>query len=183
MAPSGQMTASALQALLQDAKLTGSWTLDPSRSEIRLRSKSMWGMAPVKGVFRQVAGEGTVSAAGQVTGTVTVAAESIDTKNKKRDTHLRSADFFDVGNHPSIVFRVDGIKPASEGVTVTGSLTVRDRTRPVSFGATVSSSDGDEVWLDAEVQVNRADFGLTWNQMGMVSMNNTIAIHAVFTRQ
>jgi polyisoprenoid-binding protein YceI len=183
MASSGQMTASALQALLRDAKLAGAWTLDASRSEIRLRSKSMWGMASVRGVFHEVAGSGTVSSAGEVTGTVTVSAGSVDTKNAKRDTHLRSADFFDVANHPSIVFRVDSIRPASAGVTVTGSLIVRDRARPVSFDATVSSSDGGEVWLDADVQVNRSDFGLMWNQMGMASMRNTITVHAVFTKQ
>jgi polyisoprenoid-binding protein YceI len=52
MAPSGQTNAPALQALLQDAALTGNWTLDASRSTVRLQSKSMWGLAPVKGVFR-----------------------------------------------------------------------------------------------------------------------------------
>jgi len=141
----------------------------------------MWGLAPVKGVFREVTGNGTVSAAGEVTGTITVAARSVDTKNKKRDEHLRSADFFDAANHPDITFTVDGIKPGNGGVRVTGSLTVRDQTRPVSFDATVSSIDG-ETWLDGEIQVNRADFGLIWNQMGMASMRNTITVHAVFTR-
>ncbi len=182
MAPAGQVTASALQAMLKDAALAGSWTLDASRSTIGLRSKSMWGLAPVKGVFREVAGSGTVSPGGQVTGTVTGAAASVDTKIAKRDTHLRSADFFDSDNHPRITFRVDRISPASQGVTVTGALTVRDRTRPVTFDARVSALDAGEVSLDAEVQVNRADFGLTWNQMGMASMRNTITVHAVFTR-
>jgi polyisoprenoid-binding protein YceI len=181
MAPSGQLTSSALEELIQDGNLAGSWTLDTARSEVRLKSRSMWGLAPVKGVFREVTGNGTVSAAGEVTGTITVAARSVDTKNKKRDEHLRSADFFDVANHPDITFTVDGIKPGNGGVRVTGSLTVRDQTRPVSFDATVSSADG-ETWLDGEIQVNRADFGLTWNQMGMASMRNTITIHAVFTR-
>jgi polyisoprenoid-binding protein YceI len=183
MAPSGQVTSSALQALLQDGKLAGSWTLDPSRSEVRLKSKSMWGLAPVKGVFRQVTGNGMVSAAGDVSGTIRVAARSVDTKNKKRDEHLRSADFFDVANHQDITFTVNQVRPASEGVTVAGTLTVRGRSKPLSFGAKVSSFDGDELWLDGEVHVNRADFGLTWNQMGMASMNNTITIHAVFTKQ
>ena len=50
-------------------------------------------------------------------------------------------------------------------------------------GGTVISLDGDELQLDAEVTVNRGDFGLTWNQMGMASMDNTLAIHAVFTRK
>ena len=141
----------------------------------------MWGLAPVKGVFREVTGNGTVSAAGEVTGTITVAARSVDTKNKKRDEHLRSAEFFDAANHPDITFTVDSIKPGNGGVRVTGSLTVRDQTRPVSFHATVSSADG-ETRLDGEIQVNRADFGLIWNQMGMASMRNTITVHAVFTR-
>jgi len=65
---------------------------------------------------------------------------------------------------------------------VTGTLTVRGRTRPVSFAA-AASVHGGEVWLDAEVHINRADFGLTWNLMGMTSMNNTLTIHAVFTRR
>ena len=181
MAPSGQMTASALEAMLKDATLAGSWTLDASRSTIGLRSKSMWGLAPVKGVFRQVSGTGAVSPAGEVSGTITVAAASVDTKNKRRDKHLRSADFFDSDTHPQITFRVDRITPSSPGVTVTGALTIRDRTRPVSFDARASVVEG-EVWLDAEVQVDRSDFGLTWNQLGAASMKNTITVHAVFTR-
>src|SRR6266568_993801 len=131
MAPTGQVTASALQAMLKDAALAGA---------------------------------------------------SIDTKISKRDTHLRSAEFFDTETYPHITVRVDRVTPSSQGVTVTGALTVRDRTRPLTVDATVSAVDGDEVWLDAEVLVNRADFGLTWNQLGMASMRNTITVHAVFTR-
>ena len=183
MAPSGQMDAPALQALLKDAALTGTWTLDPSKSTVGLRSKSMWGLAPVKGVFRQVSGQGTVSPAGDVSGTVTVSAASIDTKNKKRDTHLRSDDFFDSDTYPDITVTVNQARPSGQGVTVSGSLTVRDRTRPVTFDAKVSVISDGEIALDAEVQVNRSDFGLTWNQMGMASMHNTIIVHAVFTRR
>jgi polyisoprenoid-binding protein YceI len=182
MSESGQTTSSALQELLRDGKLAGSWTLDAARSEIGLKSKSMWGMMPVNGVFREVTGSGTVSAAGDVTGTITVAARSIDTKNKKRDEHLRSADFFDVARTPDITFAAEQITPSAEGVTVSGTLTVRDRTHPVSFAARVSGDEA-QVVLDGETEVNRADFGLTWNQLGMTSMNNTITVHAVFTRQ
>jgi polyisoprenoid-binding protein YceI len=183
MAPSGQVTAPALDASLRDGSLAGDWTLDPARSQVKLRSKSMWGLAAVKGVFGQVSGSGVISAAGDVSGAINVAAKSVDTGNSKRDQHLRSADFFDVEQHSSITVSVDGIRPSADGVTVTGSLTVRGRNRPLSFGAKVSVIELGEVWLDADVQVNRADFGLTWNQMGMASMNNTITVHAVFTRQ
>ena len=182
MAAQGQLTGSALEALLQDGTLTGSWTLDPARSQVLLQSRHTWGLLPVRGVFRQVTGNGTVTAAGQVTGTVTVAGGSIDTKNKMRDKDLRSAKAFDVANHPDIIYTVDGMQPASEGVRVTGSLTVRGRTRPLSFDAQVSAVAG-EVRLDAEVPVNRADFGLTYSPLRMASLNNSISVHAVFTRQ
>jgi polyisoprenoid-binding protein YceI len=141
------------------------------------------GLIPVNGVFREVSGNGTVSPDGEVSGTVTVAAASIDTKNTRRDTHLRSTDFFDSGNNPDITFTADGIRPSGQDVAVTGALTVRDRTRPLSFDAAASVQGDGEIWLDAEVHVNRADFGLTWNLMGMASMNNTLTIHAVFTRR
>jgi len=182
MTPQGQPAASALQALAGDGTLTGSWILDPARSEVRLESRHTWGLLPVRGVFRQVTGNGTVTAAGQVTGTVTIAAGSVDTKNDRRDKDLRSAKIFDAAGHPDITYAVDGIQPAGEGVRVTGSLTVRGRTRPLSFDATVSVAAG-EVRLDAEVPVNRADFGLTYSPLRMASLDNTITIHATFTRQ
>ena len=110
-----------------------------------------------------------------------MAAASIDTKITRRDRHLRSADFFDSGNYPDITFTADGVRPSGQGVAVTGALTVRDRTRPLSFNAAATVQGDGEIWLDAEVRINRADFGLTWNLMGMVSLNNTLTIHAVFT--
>jgi polyisoprenoid-binding protein YceI len=182
-APSGQATTTQLQALLEEGTLAGEWVLDPRTSSIRLRSRSMWGLAPVKGVFHDISGSGTVTTDGQVSGTVTVAAASVDTKHAKRDTHLRSADFFDVDNTPDIAFTADGARPSAQGVAVTGMLTVRDRTRPLSFDAAASVQDDGEVLLDAEVHINRTDFGLTWNQLGMTSVNNTLTIHAVFTRR
>jgi len=181
-APSGQSTASEVRALLEDGALAGAWVLDPRKSSIRLKSRSM-GLVPVNGIFRDVSGNGIISPDGEVSGTVRVGAASIDTKNAKRDTHLRSADFFDSGNNPDITFTADGIQASGLGVAVTGTLTVRGRTRPLSFDAAASVQADDGIWLDAEVHVNRADFGLTWNRMGMVSMNNTLTIHAVFTRR
>jgi polyisoprenoid-binding protein YceI len=143
----------------------------------------MWGLVPVKGVFGQVSGQGTVSAAGDVSGAMTVSAASIDTKNKKRDTHLRSADFFDSDTYPDITVTVNQARLSGQGVTVSGSLTVRDLTKPLTFDATVSAASDSEISLDAEVPVNRTDFGLTWNQMGMASVHNTITVHAVFTKR
>ena len=180
--PSGPGTASLLRTQMQDGTLAGSWVLDPSESSVRLKSKSMWGLASVSGVFREVSGNGTVSADGQVSGVVTVAAASVDTKNEQRDTHLRSADFFDSANTPDITFTVEGIVPSDQGAAVTGALTVRGRTRPLSFNAAASLQADGKIRLDAETVINRSDFGLTWNRMGMASMESTITIRAVFAR-
>jgi polyisoprenoid-binding protein YceI len=81
------MTAPALQALLKDGALAGKWALDPRTSSIRLKSRAMGGLARVNGVFREVSGNGTVFPDGEVSGTLTVVAASIDTKNNRRDTH------------------------------------------------------------------------------------------------
>lgn len=134
-----------------------------------------------------------MTAGGDVSGVITVAAASVDTKNSTRDKHLRSADFFEVASHRDITFVADGVTPADGGVRVAGSLTIRGRTRPVSIDVTVSGvsgggtsdagDDGDEARLDGELRVNRADFGMTWNRIGIASMDNTIVVRAVFTRK
>jgi polyisoprenoid-binding protein YceI len=180
-APSGHMTAPVVQALLKDGALAGEWALDPRKSSIRLKSK-VYGLVPVNGVFREVSGHGTVSPDGAVSGTLTIAAASIDTKNVRRDTHLRSADFFDSDSNPDITFTADAIRPSGQVVAVTGVLTVRGRTRPLSFDAAVSVHGDGEIWLDTEFGINRADFSLTWNWLGMVSAISTLTVHAVFTR-
>jgi len=176
------MQAPVMQALLKDGALAGEWALDPGTSCVRLTSK-VYGLIPVNGVFREISGNGTVSPDGEASGALTIAAASIDTKNTRRDTHLRSADFFDSGNHPDITFTADRIRPSGQGAAVTGMLTVRGRTRPLSFDAAASVHGDGEIRLDAEVRVNRADFGLTWNWLGMVSMTSTLAVHATFTRR
>jgi polyisoprenoid-binding protein YceI len=175
------MTAPSLQALLTAGALAGQWVLDRRASSIQFTSKALG--FPVTGTFREISGSGTVSPGGEISGTLTVAAASIDTGSARRDAHLRSADFFDSDHHPDITFAADSIRPAGQGVAVTGALTVRGRTRPVSFDAAASMPGDGETWLDAEVRINRSGFGLTWNLIGMASMNSTLAIHAVFTRR
>jgi polyisoprenoid-binding protein YceI len=182
MAPLEQLTQPALQALLQEGSLAGSWTLDPARSQVVLKTRHTWGLLPLEGAFSQVSGHGTVTAAGDVSGVLIVAAGSLDTKNPRRDKHLRSGDFFDIEHHPDFTFTAAGVTPAGDGVRVAGDLTVRDRTRPAPFDAKVSVADG-EVQLDGELPVNRADFGMTWNFIGIASMHSVIAVRAVFTRQ
>jgi polyisoprenoid-binding protein YceI len=90
-----------------------------------------------------------------VSGVITVAAAAIDTKNTRRDTHLRSADFFDSDNFPAVTFTAEGIRPSGQGVTVTGPLTVHDHSRPITFDATAAVHRSGGVALDAEVRIER----------------------------
>jgi polyisoprenoid-binding protein YceI len=181
--PSVSVTATALRSLLSTGGLAGTWVFDPAGSTVGLRSRSMWGMAPVKGSFGKVIGEGTLSASGEVTGSIKVATDSITTKNTKRDKHLRSAAFFNSEVHPYIVFTADTLNAGPAGLVFNGSLQVAGRTRPISVPVQLSASGNELVQLDAEVTIDRSDFGLTWNQLGMASMKNVITVRAVFTRR
>jgi len=180
-AASEQMTGTSLQALLEAGALAGEWVLDPRRSSVRLVSKVL-GFVPVNGVFSEVSGSGVVSPDGEMSGTLTVIAGSIDTRNTRRDTHLRSADIFDSGNHPHITFTAEAIRPSGRCIAVTGALTVRGCTRPLSLDAVATVQGAGEIWLDAEARVNRAAFGLTWKSDWVASMISTLTIHAVFAR-
>jgi hypothetical protein len=73
--------------------------------------------------------------------------------------------------------------PNPDAVIVTGRLSVGDRTRPLEVPVSVSMLGDDELLIDGQARINRADFGLTFNFLGMAAMKNTIAVHAVFNRR
>jgi polyisoprenoid-binding protein YceI len=176
------LTESTLQSLLASGELAGAWTLDPDRSTVRLTTRHTWGLLPLHGAFDTVTGHGTVTPAGDVTGVLAVSGESINTKNPTRDKHLRSPAFFNIERHPEITFTIESATPASGGVRLAGQLSVAGNARPVTVDATVGHT-GNEVTLDGELPVDRREFGLTWNFIGIASHHSTIAVHAVFTRQ
>lgn len=161
------------------------WTLDPSGHEVAVRNKTFWGLATVRGVFKTVHGEGVLAADGTGEGVVTVESASLDTRLAKRDTHLRSGDFFDVERHPTFQFAVDRIGPVSADsneVQVQGTLKVRDIVKPLTFIAH-ADRHADTVTLSATIPYTRADFGMTWNQLGMMAAKGEISVKLRFTRQ
>ncbi|MEU9312846.1 YceI family protein [Streptomyces sp. NPDC048256] len=162
---------------------TGLWQLDTGASTVALKHKTLWGMVAAKGVFAIVSGGGEVAADGTVTGTLVLDAASIDTKNAKRDAHLRSADFFDVEKYPEITFAVRAAELGADGaVKVSGQLTVHGISRPRNFTARLSQADADAVTLDATFTVDRNEFGITLNQLGMMGGLTTITTTLRFTR-
>src|SRR5690606_2342812 len=100
---------------------------------------------------------------------LTIKADSIDTRNADRDAHLRSNDFFDMENHPEITFRSTSVEPLGDDrFRVTGDLTLRGVTRPVSIdceytGSAVDPFGNHRIGFEGSTKVNRKDWGLTWN--------------------
>ncbi|WP_328501279.1 YceI family protein [Streptomyces sp. NBC_00457] len=162
---------------------TGLWQLDTTASTVALRHKTMWGLVTVKGTFGAVTGQGEVRSDGSAIGTVTLDATTLDTGNAKRDTHLRSADFFDADHHPEITFAVRSAELRDgDQVHVVGQLTARGISRPQSFTARLIGSDADSLTLDAELSVDRDQFGMGWNQLGMIRGLTTVAATLRFVR-
>lgn len=168
------------------------WTLDAARSSVTLRHKTMWGLATVRGTFGDLAGQAEIGADGTARGELEIGAASLDTGNAKRDKHLRSADFFSADEHPHIVAvlqRADlagrtgtGTGRQGDQVTVTGQLTAAGVTRPLIFTATLAEVTEAAVTVRAEAEIDRAQFGMTWNQLGMLRGPATISVLARFTR-
>jgi polyisoprenoid-binding protein YceI len=128
-------------------------------------------ISTVRGHFGEF--EGTIEAAPEYRDSKvygTIQAASIDTNEARRDEHLRSADFFDVENHPTIEFESTSIEHAGRGdYRVTGDLTMHGETHPVTLDVTVHgvTQDGqgqDRVGLEARGTLSRSDFGLRWQQ-------------------
>lgn len=164
------------------AGAAGNWTLDPARTTVEFNTKAMWGLAKVKGTMTALEGSGTVGEDGSVTGTFVVDTASIATKNKKRDEHLRSADFFEVVKYPTLTYSVTGVTPTDDGkLKVSGSLAVHGRTRPVESVATVVKGDPGRVTLSVEAAVDRSEWGMTWAKMG-AKVDNTVVVKADFVR-
>jgi polyisoprenoid-binding protein YceI len=168
------------EAVADLSPFTGSWSLDPSHTSIVFITKALW-VLNVRGAFTAVEGSGTVGADGSVSGSIVIDATSVDTKKKKRDDHLRTADFFEVDAHPTITFSLADAHPKGAGkVELTGTLTIRGTTRPVTLLADVSSTDGSAN-VSSEFDIDRSEWGLKWAKLG-AGLQNHVVINARFTK-
>jgi polyisoprenoid-binding protein YceI len=176
-------TTPGATAQLADGSAAGRWALDPAGSAAEFRVRHFWGAITVRGTLRPVAGQAAVSPDGTVTGRISFDAGSLDTGHQQRDKHLRSADFFHVGEHPHAVLTVTSARPAGpDGLDCHGALDVAGHARPVSFTAHIQEATGQAVVLTAELRVDRAEFGMTWSPLHMASMTAVGIVQARFTR-
>jgi len=171
------------QELLSNPASVGVWNVDPGRSTIGFKAKSMWGLAPIKGHFAEFSGDGQITDTQTVFGRIDIKVASVDTKIRKRDDHLRSADFFEVAKFPDMSVVVTSAESVNgDIVDLRAQLTVKGTSAPLPLRTKVAVLDDGAVRLSAQATVNRKDFGVDGNLMGMVVDNATISGDVVFRR-
>lgn len=164
------------------------WKLDPTHSEVQFKVKHLM-ITTVTGYFKtfdlEVETENNdFTTASRIEFTADI--NSIDTNNQQRDTHLKSADFFDVENHPQIRFVGQQYKSDGEEGTLQGDLTIRGNTKPVTvkveYGGTVVDPYGQtKAGFTISGKISRKEFGLVWNavtEAGQVVVSDDIKLHA-----
>jgi polyisoprenoid-binding protein YceI len=146
----------------------GTWRVDPKASKLTFRSRGVFGLVPVRGSFGDYEGELEVDGR-NVRGELRIQAATLDTNNEKRDTHLRSADFFHVTEHPIVTFSLVELVPSAEQTQdLTGTLRIRDNQLRVQAPVEASLLAADRLRLDTKISVDRAAAGVGWSKMGMI---------------
>jgi len=148
--------------------VTGTYAIDPAHSEVGFTARHAM-VTKVRGSFSDVEGSVVLDEdANLISVRASIAVASIDTRNADRDAHLRSPDFFDVETYPTMTFASTKVQVGGEGFVVTGDLTLHGVTREVVLdveanGVATDPFGNARAGFSAETEINRKDFGLTWN--------------------
>jgi polyisoprenoid-binding protein YceI len=145
--------------------IAGTWDIDPVHSDISFTVRHMM-VSKVRGRLGTFSGE--IVTGGDITSStvnVTIDATSIDTGNDQRDGHIKSADFFEVENHPTWNFASTGVRVDGDDVFVDGNLTIKGVTKPVTLALEVNgfgpdAYGGTRAGFTATTTINRSDFGV-----------------------
>jgi polyisoprenoid-binding protein YceI len=169
----------------REIPVPGAYTIDPAHTSVEFVGRHLM-ITKVRGRFPEVSGTITIAEEpGQSHVEVDIDVASVETGNADRDEHLRSGDFFDADNHPTMSFRSTSVGAVRSGSwLVTGDLTVRGVSHPVTLqvnfeGAGASPAGDDRIAFTAAGEVNREDWGLTWNmslETGGVLVGKKVAI-------
>jgi len=167
--------------------LASTWTIDPEHSNVGFKVRHLM-ISNVKGSFEKFSGTVIINDRDITRSKVDVSIDtnSINTTVRKRDEHLRSADFFDVARYPAMTFVSKRVVKEGEGrLKVIGNLTLHGVTREVTLDVEGPSRESKDLWgntrigVTATTRINRKEFGLTWNKMletGGVAVGEEIAI-------
>lgn len=159
--------------LLSGTALAADFKVDPAHTTVVFEINHL-GVSTLMGRFNEF--EGTYSVDDDdITATevsFTIQAESVDTNHEERDKHLRSPDFFDVRQYPTLSFESTGFEGSKESGKLSGELTVHGVTRPVTFDVAFIG-EGDDPWggfrngFNAQAQIKRSDFGMSYGLPGV----------------
>ncbi|HSJ21048.1 MAG TPA: YceI family protein [Nocardioidaceae bacterium] len=142
----------------------GTWTIDPSHSEIGFTARHL--MSKVRGLFEKF--EGQVVTGDQPSASATIDLNSINTRDENRDAHLRSGDFFDVESTGPMTFRSTRVEQGGKGLLVTGDLTIKGVTKPVTLDVEYLGSEtdpwgGTRAGFEGTTQISRKEWGVDFN--------------------
>jgi polyisoprenoid-binding protein YceI len=153
-----------IDALQRTDVPTGTWTIDPSHSEVGFTARHL--MSKVRGRFESF--EGRIVTGDAPAASASIDLRSINTHDENRDAHLRSADFFDVEKNGPMTFTSTSVEEGGNGLLVTGDLSVGGVTRPVTLDVEVLGTDtdpwgGTRLGLEGTTTISRRDFGVDFN--------------------
>lgn len=172
----------------------GTYTLDPTHTTAGFVARHLM-VTKVRGSFTDISGSITVAENPlESTAEATMAADSFTTGHDERDAHVKSADFLDIENHPTLIFRTLSIT-ATGGSTfaVVGELSIRGEAREITLDVEIDGVardpwGGDRVAVSTRGEINREDWGLTWNVVlegggALVSKKIVLEIEAQLVHQ
>lgn len=147
----------------------GTYEIDPTHSSVSFQVRHL-GLSKVRGSFERFSGSLTIGEdPAASTARVDIESASFTTGAEDRDQHVRSADFLDVDNYASLRFETAGVRQEGDHWQLDGNLTVKDRAVPVTIDVRFEGA-GQDPWgngriaFTGETEINREDFGITWNQ-------------------
>jgi polyisoprenoid-binding protein YceI len=161
-----------------DIQLTG-WRIDPERSSVEFEVPSNWGLSKVRGEFHRYAG--TLDLRREPAIELTIDAASLDTRNARRDKHLRSSAFFDVDTQPQVVFLSDTATLDGEQLTVTGGLSAANNSEPLRLVATLRRV-GAELEIEATAEVDQRRLGMTYTMLGAIRTPTRLTVRGRLVR-
>jgi polyisoprenoid-binding protein YceI len=172
-----------VDTLLNDPDTAGVWSLDPKRSTVGFKIRNFWGLISVNGHFADVSGDGQVTGKGAIFGRLDIGVASLHTGIGKRDEHLRSADFFDAGRYPNISVVVTAVEPTSgNAADLRTTFSIKGVTAEVLLPIHVSAPADGSVRVSASTEIDRGQFDIGWNRLGMVAKTATVSADAYFVR-
>jgi polyisoprenoid-binding protein YceI len=172
-----------IDTLLNDPDTAGVWSLDSHRSTVGFKIKNFWGLVPVKGHFTDVSGDGQVTGKGAIFGRLDIRVASLRTGIGKRDEHLRSADFFDADRYPDISVVVTAVEPTTaDSADLRATFSIKGVTADVPLPVHVSALADGSLQVSVSTEIDRDQFDIGWNQLGMVAKTATVSADAYFVR-